>query len=100
MTEAIQAVFDESGNYVISGEAAERLSAILGHQPTPGEQVSLTLVGDDDLDRVYADDVDDWLNTVGKAAYNHAKAHPERAMNPDEARARLAERRALRLGAE
>lgn len=86
-------MFDESGN-VVSGEAADRLSAILGHQPTPGYPVSLTWAGDDDLDRAYAGDFEDWLHTVGKAAYDHAKARPELASTPDEARARLAERRA------
>ena len=100
MTEAFEAVYDANGNYVVSGEAAARLSETLGHEPEPGEHVHLALVEDQDLDAQHADDFQEWLHTVGKAAYDHAKVHPELAMSADETLEWLAEARAQRLRAE
>lgn len=96
MANPVPAVYDRDGRYVVSGEAAARLSAQLGHEPQPGEQVPLVLVDDADLEPGYQAEFERWLHTAGAEAYQHAKAHPELAMTADEARARLAAARAER----
>lgn len=60
------------------------------------EQVPLVLADDAELDSAYEADFEHWMRTVGAAAYEHAKAHPELAMTAEEARARLAAARAKR----
>lgn len=96
----VPAVFDENGNYVVSGEAAAHLSAQLGHQPIPGEQVTLALVGEYEPEPRYDDDFQHWLQTVGKTAYGNAEAHPERSLAVEQVKANLAERHARRLAAQ
>jgi hypothetical protein len=86
-----EVIFDENGTPQFSTDSAARLRSRLGHDPAPGERLTLVeSVEDVELDPKYRDDFENWLRTEGVAAYDRAKAHPELMIPAAQMRAELA----------
>lgn len=95
-----EVIFDENGKPQFSEDAAARLRSRLGHDPAPGE--TLTLVdpldaADDMLPEMASDGVmERFLGTVAVKTFHEMDAHPERNLSVEQVLANLAAARAKR----
>lgn len=86
----LEGVFDEQGGFVVSGEGAARLHALIGRKPQAGERAELALVAveTEDLrsDPVHAEALERFLRTEVVASIEELREHPERAYSSEQIR--------------
>jgi len=102
MTEpiTIDLVFDDTGSAHVPAPGVARLRALLGHNPQPGETVSVVAMLEPlDESPVPLNDpaVENWLRTEVMASVRELRADPSSGMTIDQVRAGLAQRHAERL---
>jgi len=100
MTEPFDLVFDETGTPHVPASGVALLRAQLGHDPHPGETVSVALVDDGDQMSDIADDViDNWLRTEVLPSIQEVRADPSKMIPAEVVYAELDELHAQWLAA-
>ena len=94
-----EAEFDENGRLLLSDDVAARLGAQLGHDPQPGDKVTLALVEDADLPPA-SEDFERWLQTDAVASIEDMRAHPEHNLTIDQVREHFAAKLAAARAAD